>query len=112
MKKTIGLIAMLLTSISTTAIAANDVYVKLSCGNDISVNITMKKQEEVGWANLSTSNGTRRANFLLGVDKPQGGGGLTFASRGIAFNVDYTADRKFTLKMISGGSGEYSCKVM
>lgn len=112
MRKTIGLIAILLASISTTAKAADNVYVKLSCENNITVNITLKKQEEVGWAELTTPNGTRRASFLMGGGNDQGGDSLTFASRGIGFNVDYTADRKFTLKMISGGNGEYSCKVM
>ena len=112
MKKTIGSIAMILASISTTTLAADNVYVKLSCESNITVNITLKKQEQVGWADLSTPNGTRRASFLMGGGNDQGGDSLTFASRGIGFNVDYTADKRFTLKMISGGSCEYSCNVM
>ncbi|EGT4239532.1 hypothetical protein ACPIC8_004019 [Cronobacter sakazakii] len=112
MKKTIGSITMILASISTTALASDNVYVKLSCESNITVSITLKKQEQVGWADLSTPNGTRRASFLMGAGNDQGGDSLTFASRGIGFNVDYTADKKFTLKMISGGSGEYSCNVM
>ncbi|WP_313048285.1 hypothetical protein [Atlantibacter subterraneus] len=112
MIKTMGSIVMILASISTTAKAADNVYVKLLCENNITVNITLKKQEEVGWADLTTPNGTRRAEFLMGSRNHQGGDSLSFASRGIGFNVDYTADRKFTLKMIGGGGGEYSCKVM
>jgi len=112
MTKTLGSIAMMLASISTTAVAADNVYVNLSCENNITVNITLKKQEEVGWADLTTPNGTRRASFLMGGGNADGGDSLTFASRGIGFNVDYTADKKFTLKMISGGSGEYSCNVL
>ncbi|AYL07856.1 MULTISPECIES: hypothetical protein [Enterobacter cloacae complex] len=112
MRKTIGLIAILLASLSTTATAADNVYVKLSCENNTTVDITLKKQEEIGWADLSTPNGTRRASFLLGGGNDEVGHSLTFSSLGIAFNVDYTADKKFTLKMISGGSGEYACKVM
>ncbi|WP_143337851.1 hypothetical protein, partial [Cronobacter sakazakii] len=98
MRKTFGCIAMLLASISTTAKAADNVYVKLSCENNITVDITLKKQEQVGWADLSTPNGTRRASFLMGSGNDQGGDTLAFASRGIGFNVDYTADKKFTLK--------------
>ncbi|EBW4745497.1 hypothetical protein DPP37_01245 [Salmonella enterica subsp. enterica serovar Stanley] len=112
MRKTIGSLAILLASISTTVTAADNVYVKLSCENNITVDITLKKQEEVGWADLSTPNGTRRAKFFMGAGNDQGGDSLTFSSLGIAFNVDYTADKRFTLKMISGGSGEYSCKVI
>ncbi|HBC5126772.1 TPA: hypothetical protein ACYSC8_000860 [Citrobacter freundii] len=112
MRKTIGLIAILLASISTTATAADNVYVKLSCENNTTVDITLKQQEQVGWADLSTPNGTRRAKFFMGAEDNEGVNSLTFSSLGIAFNVDYTADKKFTLKMISGGSGEYSCKVM
>ncbi|ELY3740104.1 hypothetical protein SMX82_003516 [Cronobacter sakazakii] len=112
MKKTIGSIAMILASISTAGIAADNVYVKLSCENNITVDITLKKQEQIGWADLSTPNGTRRANFLMGGEDNEGVNSLTFASRGIGFNVDYTADKRFTLKMISGGRGEYSCNVM
>ena len=91
MKKIIGSIAILLASFSTT---------------------TLKKQEEIGWADLSTPNGTRRAKFFMGAEDNEGMNSLTFSSLGIAFNVDYTADKKFTLKMISGGSGKYSCNVM
>ncbi|HHP8474729.1 TPA: hypothetical protein ACSI6R_003182 [Klebsiella aerogenes] len=112
MKKTIGSIALLLASISTTTTAADNVYVKLPCENNITVDITLKKQEEIGWADLSTRNGTRRAKFFMGAEDNEGVNSLTFSSLGIAFNVDYTADKKFTLKMISGGSGEYSCNVM
>ncbi|HED9538522.1 TPA: hypothetical protein R6Q15_001422 [Klebsiella pneumoniae] len=112
MKKTISSIALILASISTTAMAADDVYVKLACGNDITLNITLKKQEQVGWADLSTPNGTRRAKFFMGGENNEGVNSLTFSSLGIAFNVDYTADKKFTLKMISGGSGEYPCNVL
>ena len=112
MKKTIGSITILLASISTTTTAADNVYVKLSCENNITVDITLKKQEEIGWADLSTPNGTRRAKFFMGAEDNEGMNSLTFSSLGIAFNVDYTADKKFTLKMISGGSGEYACKVM
>lgn len=54
----------------------------------------------------------QRAKFFMGAEDKEGVNSLTFSSLGIAFNVDYTADKKFTLKMISGGSGEYSCKVM
>lgn len=112
MKKTIGSIAILLAIISTNATAADNVYVKLSCEHNITVDITLKKQEQVGWADLSTTNGTRRAKFFMGAEDNEGVNSLTFASLGIAFNVDYTADKKFTLKMISGGSGEYSCNVI
>lgn len=112
MKKTIGSIAILLASFSTTTTAADNVYVKLSCENNITVDITLKKQEEIGWADLSTPNGTRRTKFFMGAEDNEGMNSLTFSSLGIAFNVDYTADKKFTLKMISGGSGEYSCNVM
>jgi len=112
MRKTIGSIAILLASISTTATAADNVYVKLSCENNITVDITLKKQEEIGWADLSTPNGTRRAKYFMGAEDNEGVNSLTFSSLGIAFNVDYTTDKKFTLKMISGGSGEYSCNVM
>lgn len=112
MRKTIGTIAILLASSSTTATAADNVYVKLSCENNVTVDITLKKQEEIGWADLSTPNGTRQASFLAGTAKGGGDNQLTFASLGIAFNINYTADKKFTLRMISGGSGEYSCKVM
>lgn len=112
MRKTIGSIAILIASLSTTATAASNVYVKLSCDNDIKVNITLKKQEEVGWADLITPYRTQRADFLAGVGNNEGGDRLTFASRGIAFHINYTADKKFTLKMISGGSGEYSCNVI
>ncbi|HBT4837405.1 TPA: hypothetical protein MB316_001425 [Klebsiella quasipneumoniae subsp. similipneumoniae] len=112
MRKTIGLIAILLASISTTVKAADNVYVKLSCENKTTVDITLKQQEQVGWADLTTPNGTRRAKFFMGAEDNEGVNSLTFSSLGIAFNVDYTADKKFTLKMISGGSGEYSCKVM
>ena len=113
MRKRIDLIVMLLASISTTATAtaAENVYVKLSCENNITVDITLKKQEEIGWADLSTPNGTRRAKFFMGAEDDKGVNSLTFSSLGIAFNIDYTADKKFTLKMISGGSGEYSCEV-
>lgn len=112
MRKRIGSIAMLLASISTTATAADNVYVRLSCENNITVNIVMMKQEEFGWADLSTPNGTRRAKFFMGAEDNEGVNSLTFSSLGIAFNVDYTVDKKFTLKMISGGSGEYACKVI
>ena len=112
MKKIIGSIAILLASFSTTTTAADNVYVKLSCENNITVDITLKKQEEIGWADLSTPNGTRRAKFFMGAEDNEGVNSLTFSSLGIAFNVDYTADKKFTLKMISGGSGKYSCNVM
>ncbi|MBN9705549.1 MULTISPECIES: hypothetical protein [Enterobacter cloacae complex] len=112
MKKIIGSIAILLASFSTTTTAADNVYVKLSCENNITVDITLKKQEEIGWADLSTPNGTRRAKFFMGAEDNEGMNSLTFSSLGIAFNVDYTADKKFTLKMISGGSGKYSCNVM
>ncbi|MGP2445630.1 hypothetical protein [Pantoea ananatis] len=108
----ISSIAMLLASISTTATAADNVYVKLSCENNITVDITLKKQEQIGWADLSTPNGTRRAEFFMGREDNEGVNSLTFSSLGIAFNVDYTTDKKFTLKMLSGGSGQYSCKVM
>lgn len=53
MKKIIGSIAILLASFSTTTTAADNVYVKLSCENNITVDITLKKQEEIGWADLS-----------------------------------------------------------
>lgn len=112
MRKTVCLIAIMFASISTTATAADNVYVKLSCENNITVDITLKKQEEIGWADLSTPNGTRRAKFFMGAEDNEGVNSLTFSSLGIAFNVVYTADKKFTLKMISGGSGEYSCNVM
>ena len=112
MKKIIGSIAILLASFSTTTTADDNVYVKLSCENNITVDITLKKQEEIGWADLSTPNGTRRAKFFMGAEDNEGMNSLTFSSLGIAFNVDYTADKKFTLKMISGGSGKYSCNVM
>lgn len=112
MRRTISSIAMLLASISTTAIAADNVYVKLSCENNITVDITLKKQEQIGWADLSTPNGTRRAKYFMGGEDNEGVNSLTFSSLGIAFNVDYTTDKKFTLKMISGGSGQYSCKIM
>ena len=49
MRKTIGLIAILLVSSSTTATAGNNVYVKLSCENNTTVDITLKQQEQVGW---------------------------------------------------------------
>jgi len=112
MRKTVGLIAILLASISITVTAADNVYVKLLCENNTTVYITLKQQEQVGWADLSTPNGTRRAKFFMGAEDNEGVNSLTFSSLGIAFNIDYTADKKFTLKMISGGSGEYSCKVM
>lgn len=112
MKIKICSIAMILASISTTAMAADNVYVKLSCENNITVDITLKKQEQAGWADLSTPNGTRRAKFFMGGEDNAGMNSLTFSSLGIAFNVDYTADKKFTLKMISGGSGQYSCNVI
>ncbi|EKR4917650.1 hypothetical protein [Enterobacter kobei] len=112
MRKTIGLIAILLASISTTTKASDNVYVKLSCENNTTVDITLKQQEQVGWADLTTPNGTRRAKFFMGAEDNEGMNSLTFSSLGIAFNVDYTADKKFTLKMISGGSGEFSCKVI
>ncbi len=48
----------------------------------------------------------------MGAEDNDGVNSLTFSSLGIAFNIDYTADKKFTLKMISDGSGEYSCNVM
>ncbi|EIX9078199.1 MULTISPECIES: hypothetical protein [Klebsiella pneumoniae complex] len=112
MRKTIGLIAILLASSSTTATDANNVYVKLSCENNTTVDITLKQQEQVGWADLSTPNGSRRAKFFMGAEDNDGVNSLTFSSLGIAFNIDYTADKKFTLKMISDGSGEYSCNVM
>lgn len=112
MRKTIGLIAVLLASISTTTKASDNVYVKLSCENNTTVDITLKQQEQVGWADLTTPNGTRRAKFFMGAEDNEGVNSLTFSSLGIAFNVDYTADKKFTLKMISGGSGEFSCKVI
>ncbi|ENY5350688.1 TPA: hypothetical protein L8R78_003756 [Klebsiella aerogenes] len=112
MRKTIGLIAILLASSSTTATAANNVYVQLSCENNTTVDITLKQQEQVGWADLSTPNGTRRAKFFMGAEDNDGVNSLTFSSLGIAFNINYTADKKFTLKMISGGSGEYSCNVV
>jgi len=108
----ISSIAMLLASISTTATAADNVYVKLSCENNITVEITLKKQEQIGWADLSTTKGTRRAEFFMGGEDNEGVNTLTFSSLGIAFNVDYTTDKKFTLKMLSGGSGQYSCKAM
>ena len=47
MRKTIGLIAILLASSSTTATASNNVYVKLSCENNTTVDITLKQQEQV-----------------------------------------------------------------
>ncbi|ELZ1136966.1 hypothetical protein IDM36_15895 [Enterobacter mori] len=112
MRKTISLIAILLASISTAATATDNVYVKLSCENNTTVDITLKQQEQVGWADLSTPNGTRRAKFFMGAEDNEGVNSLTFSSPGIAFNVDYTADKKFTLKMLSGGSGEYSCNIM
>ncbi|HHP8475647.1 TPA: hypothetical protein ACSI6R_004129 [Klebsiella aerogenes] len=112
MRKTIGLISILLASSSTTATAANNVYVQLSCENNTTVDITLKQQEQVGWADLSTPNGTRRAKFFMGAEDNDGVNSLTFSSLGIAFNINYTADKKFTLKMISGGSGEYSCNVV
>lgn len=109
MRKTIGSIIIMLV---TTSLPATAAYVKLSCENNITVNITLKEQEEIGWADLITPNGTRRAEFFMGRGNNQGGDTLAFASQGVAFNVDYTADKKFTLKMLSGGSGEYSCKVI
>ncbi|KGL57872.1 hypothetical protein KR94_02925 [Pantoea ananatis] len=112
MRSRISSIAMLLASISTTATAADNVYVKLSCENNIIVDITLKKQEQIGWADLSTPTGTRRAKFFMGGEDNEGVNSLTFSSLGIAFNVYYTTDKKFTLKMLSGGSGEYSCNVM
>ncbi|MCL7690100.1 hypothetical protein M8363_26845, partial [Klebsiella quasivariicola] len=96
MKKTIGSITILLASISTTTTAADNVYVKLSCENNITVDITLKKQEEIGWADLSTPNGTRRAKFFMGAEDNEGVNSLTFSSLGIAFNIDYTADKKFS----------------
>lgn len=72
MRKRIGLIVMLLASISTKA-AAENVYVKLSCENNITVDITLKKQEEIGWADLSTPNGTRRAKFFMRAEDDKGG---------------------------------------
>lgn len=112
MRKSLVSIALLLASMPTGATAADNVYVKLSCENNITVDITLKKQEQVGWADLSTPNGTRRAKFFMGAEDNEGVNSLTFSSLGIAFNVDYTPDKKFTLKMISGGSGEYSCNVL
>ncbi|EMH1275941.1 TPA: hypothetical protein QIF84_002620 [Klebsiella aerogenes] len=112
MRKTIGLIAILLASISTTTKASDNVYVKLSCEHNTTVDITLKQQEQVGWADLTTPNGTRRAKFFMGAEDNEGVNSLTFSSLGIAFNVDYTTDKKFSLKMISGGSGEFSCKVI
>ncbi|EMM6470241.1 hypothetical protein N8Q68_16420 [Enterobacter hormaechei subsp. hoffmannii] len=88
------------------ATAANNVYVKLSCENNTTLDITLKQQEQVGWADLSTPNGTRRAKFFMGAEDNDGVNSLTFSSLGIAFNINYTADKKFTLKMISSGSGE------
>ncbi len=53
MRKTIGLIAILLVSSSTTATAGNNVYVKSShAKNNTTVDITLKQQEQVGWADL------------------------------------------------------------
>lgn len=63
MRKTIGSIIILLASTSLPATAA---YVKLSCENNITVNITLKEQEEIGWADLTTPNGTHRAEFFMG----------------------------------------------
>lgn len=109
MRKAISSIIILAATVATTSRAADDVYVKLSCGSNIAVNITLKKQDGVGWANVITSNGTKRAEFLAGAANSAGGDTLMFASRGIAFNVSYTADKKFTLNMMSGASGQYSC---
>ncbi|MDY4323835.1 hypothetical protein V6M93_03170 [Pectobacterium brasiliense] len=108
---------ILIAILSTTATTASNVYVTLSCDNDIKVNITLKKLEEVGWADLITPHRTQRADFLAGVGNNEGGGRLTFASRGIAFHINYTADQKtadqkLTLRMLSGGSGEYSCNLI
>lgn len=77
---------------------ADNVYVKLSCENKTTVDITLKQQEQVGWADLTTPNGTRRAKFFMGAEDNEGVNSLTFSSLGIAFNVDYTADKKFPSK--------------
>jgi len=82
MRKTIGLIAILLVSSSTTATAGNNVYVKLSCENNTTVDITLKEQEQVGWADLSTPNGTLRAKFFMGAEDDKGVNSLTFSMSG------------------------------
>lgn len=109
MRKAISSIIILAATVTTNGKAANYVYVKLSSESDITVNITLKKQDGVGWANITTSDGTKRAEFLAGAANRDGGDTLMFASRGIAFNISYTADRKFTLNMMSGANGQYSC---
>lgn len=113
MKKMTIVTISLAIILSSTAQAADNVYVKLSCENNQYVDITLNNREQTGWANLTTQNGTKRADYFAGTSNNMGGDRLAFAARGIVFDIDYSASKEFFLTLISEtGRTRYSCKLV
>lgn len=97
----------------TTAKAADNVSLKLACENNIKVEITLRQTDQTGWADISSPTGTKRASFIAGSSNNMGGDRLTFASKGITFDIDYSSSKAFFLTFpTNSGKARFSCSVM
>lgn len=112
MKKKVGLLMALSLSLLLETKAADNVYVNLVCESNINVKITLQKQDESGWVDVVVDGVTKRASYIGGSSNDMGGDRLSFATRGLALDVDYSASRDFFITFVSErGRNRFPCKV-